>query len=215
MILYFHSNSSTNAQSYWIQISTHLLFSKQCYHYQNVCSSHLPQRPSVWIIRSLPLQKRHSIWLLPTQKNLIVYCNSITSNPNSIDRALKQPTTCLLFLTSLSPPSPLSGGLLLLFLLIIVVHKRLCFKSIIQAFHFLHMGPSPMSDVTMLWRLCVADFGHTMPSWHCCWPKVWQISARAKPKLRLFAASTSRKPLLEAFTKVSRCLTQLQMKLKM
>jgi hypothetical protein len=44
----------------------------------------------------------------------------------------------------------------------------------------------PMSDVTKLWMLCVADFGHAMPSsWLCCWPKVWQISASAKPKLRL------------------------------
>jgi hypothetical protein len=39
-----------------------------------------------------------------------------------------------------------------------------------EPFHFLHMGP--MSDVTILGRLCVADFGHAMSMWHCCWPKV-------------------------------------------
>jgi hypothetical protein len=34
-----------------------------------------------------------------------------------------------------------------------------------EPFHFLHMGP--MSDVTMLGRLCVSDFGHAMSVWHC------------------------------------------------
>jgi hypothetical protein len=47
-----------------------------------------------------------------------------------------------------------------------------------------YMGP--MSDVTMLWRLHRADFGHVMSSWHCHWPKVWQISARTKPRPRMF-----------------------------
>jgi hypothetical protein len=57
-------------------------------------------------------------------------------------------------------------------------------------FHPLHMGT--MSDAAVSRRLCVVDFGHVMPSWpwHCCWPKVWQISARAKSKRRFFAAST-------------------------
>jgi hypothetical protein len=49
----------------------------------------------------------------------------------------------------------------------------------------------PMSDVTMMRRLCVADFGYAMCSCHCRWQKVWQISARAKPKPRLFAAHTN------------------------
>jgi hypothetical protein len=56
-----------------------------------------------------------------------------------------------------------------------------------------------MSDVTMLGRLCAADFGHTMSLWHCRWPKGWQISARAKPKPRLFAANTPSKALLNHF----------------
>jgi hypothetical protein len=67
-----------------------------------------------------------------------------------------------------------------------------------EPFHFLHMGP--MSDVTMLRRLCVADFGHAMCSCHCHWPKVLQqISARAKPIARLFAASTPSVELLKPF----------------
>jgi hypothetical protein len=49
----------------------------------------------------------------------------------------------------------------------------------------------PMSDVTMLRRLCVADFGHAMSALHCRWPKVWQISARAKPKPSIFEVRTS------------------------
>jgi hypothetical protein len=49
-----------------------------------------------------------------------------------------------------------------------------------EPFHFLHMGP--MSDVAMSRGLCGADFGHDMSSWHSRMPKVWQISARAKPK---------------------------------
>jgi hypothetical protein len=43
----------------------------------------------------------------------------------------------------------------------------------------------PMSDVSMLWMLCEADFGPAVPSWHCHWhwSKVWQISAIVyKPK---------------------------------
>jgi hypothetical protein len=28
-----------------------------------------------------------------------------------------------------------------------------------------------MSDVTMLRRRCLADFGHAMSPWHCRWPK--------------------------------------------
>jgi hypothetical protein len=35
-----------------------------------------------------------------------------------------------------------------------------------------------------------------MSSWHCRRPKVWHISARAKPKPRLFEASTPKKQLL-------------------
>jgi hypothetical protein len=35
-------------------------------------------------------------------------------------------------------------------------------ETIAGPFHFLHWGP--MSDVTILRRLCVADFGHVMPS---------------------------------------------------
>jgi hypothetical protein len=53
-----------------------------------------------------------------------------------------------------------------------------------EPFYFLHMGP--MKDFTLLRRLCVADFGHAMCSCHCRLPKVWQISARAKPIPRLF-----------------------------
>jgi hypothetical protein len=66
-------------------------------------------------------------------------------------------------------------------------------------FHFLHM--SPMSDVTMLQSLCVADFGHVMPSWHCSWPKVLAdcSHSQAKNQCRLFAGSTPRKPLLDQF----------------
>jgi hypothetical protein len=48
-----------------------------------------------------------------------------------------------------------------------------------------------MGDVTMFRRLCEADFGHAMSALHCRWPKVWQISARAKPKPSLIAVSTS------------------------
>jgi hypothetical protein len=43
-------------------------------------------------------------------------------------------------------------------------------------------------------------FGQVMSSWHCRWPKVWQISLRAKPKPMLFAASTPRKPLCWAIS---------------
>jgi hypothetical protein len=70
-------------------------------------------------------------------------------------------------------------------------------KTTDEPFHFLHMGP--MSDAIMLGKLCVAGFEHVMSSWHCRWPKFWQISLRAKPKPRLFAASTPRKPLLSHF----------------
>jgi hypothetical protein len=34
-------------------------------------------------------------------------------------------------------------------------------KTTAGPFHFIHMKPK--SDVIMLWILCVADFGHTMP----------------------------------------------------
>ena len=49
-----------------------------------------------------------------------------------------------------------------------------------------------MSDVTMLKRLCVADFGHAMSMLHWHLPKVWQwqVLARDKPKPRSFAASS-------------------------
>jgi hypothetical protein len=53
-----------------------------------------------------------------------------------------------------------------------------------------YMGP--MSDVTMLWRLHRADFGHVMSSWHCHWPKVWLISARTKPIPKKYETSTPR-----------------------
>jgi hypothetical protein len=57
-----------------------------------------------------------------------------------------------------------------------------------------------MSDVTMLRRLCVADFGHAMSDWHCRLPKVWQIcSGQAKLKPSLFAASPSSMALLNHF----------------
>ena len=56
-----------------------------------------------------------------------------------------------------------------------------------------------MSDVTMLWRLWVFDFCHVMPSWHCRWAKVWQISARDKPKPRLFAAIRPSMAMLNHF----------------
>jgi hypothetical protein len=50
-----------------------------------------------------------------------------------------------------------------------------------EPFHFLHIGP--MSDGTMLGRLCAADFGHTMSLWHCCWPKArLQIPAEFGPE---------------------------------
>jgi hypothetical protein len=34
----------------------------------------------------------------------------------------------------------------------------------------------PMSDVTMMRRLCGADLGHAMSWWHCCWPKAAEPS---------------------------------------
>jgi hypothetical protein len=48
--------------------------------------------------------------------------------------------------------------------------------------------------------LCGTNLGHViMSSWHCHWPKVWLISARAKQIPRLFETSTLRKPLLDHF----------------
>jgi hypothetical protein len=52
-------------------------------------------------------------------------------------------------------------------------HKVVCSQhrkhGTAEPFHFLHMDP--MSDVTMLRGLCLADYGHAMAPWHCCWPK--------------------------------------------
>lgn len=61
--------------------------------------------------------------------------------------------------------------------------KAVCIEHTKQTtagpFHIIYMDP--MNDVTMLWRLCKADFGFVRPSWHCWWPKgIWQISARSK-----------------------------------
>jgi hypothetical protein len=38
----------------------------------------------------------------------------------------------------------------------------------------------PMSDVTKMKWLCVADFGYATCSCHCRWPLLWQISARSQ-----------------------------------
>jgi hypothetical protein len=57
-----------------------------------------------------------------------------------------------------------------------------------EPFHFFHMGP--MSDVTMLRRLCLADFGHAMSPWHWRWPKYLAHFSPSQAKSRLFAAST-------------------------
>jgi hypothetical protein len=61
--------------------------------------------------------------------------------------------------------------------------------------------PGPMSAAVMLRGLCVADFGHATPLWHWRWTKVWQISARAKPKPKpsLFTARTPSMVLLNHF----------------
>jgi hypothetical protein len=50
-----------------------------------------------------------------------------------------------------------------------------------EPFHFFHMGP--MSDVTMLRGLCLADFGHAMSPWHCsCSKSLADLSnSQAKP----------------------------------
>jgi hypothetical protein len=62
-----------------------------------------------------------------------------------------------------------------------------------EPFHFLNT--SPMSDVTMLRRLCVGDLGHAM----CVSLLLNKISARAKPKPRFFTASTQSMALLNQF----------------
>jgi hypothetical protein len=36
-------------------------------------------------------------------------------------------------------------------------------------------------------RLCLADFGHAMSPWHCCWPKHLEDSSHSQAKSRLFA----------------------------
>jgi hypothetical protein len=56
-------------------------------------------------------------------------------------------------------------------------------------FHFFHMGP--MSDVAF-WTC------HALLALWLAY-KVWHISATAKQKPRLYAASTTRKPLLDHF----------------
>jgi hypothetical protein len=57
-----------------------------------------------------------------------------------------------------------------------------------EPFHFIHMGP--MSDDTMLRRPCVAYLEAPCPCGTVAGQNVWQISARAKPKPRLFAPIT-------------------------
>jgi hypothetical protein len=51
----------------------------------------------------------------------------------------------------------------------------------------------------MFRRLFGAGSGHAMSPWQLCWPKVWQISARAKPKPSVVAANTPSMALLNDF----------------
>ena len=79
------------------------------------------------------------------------------------------------------------------------VHGQHSKHGTAEPFHFLHMGP--MSDVTMLRRLCGADFGHAMPSLALLLlgKSLADFSQSQANKSRLFVASTPRKTLLDHF----------------
>jgi hypothetical protein len=80
-------------------------------------------------------------------------------------------------------------------------HKIVCSQhtkhGTAEPFHFFHMGP--MSDVTMLRRLCLADIGHAMSPWHCRWQKSLADFSHSQAEPRLFEVSTPSMALLNHF----------------
>jgi hypothetical protein len=69
-----------------------------------------------------------------------------------------------------------------------------------EHFAFLHMGP--MTDVTMLGRLCVADFGHAMVcfAFPCRWPKVALAdSSQSQVKTKIVCCQNTKHGTAEPF----------------